>query len=151
VCSSITTDPKKVDRLAEPAGRTDVAFALHLSPVDSLIYIDDAFEEGVARRVTSNVYERNKAARQRCLDHYGLSCFVCTFNFDKVYPEISKGYIHVHHRELISTKGVNLVDPIKDLVPVCPNCHAMLHSKKAPLIPEELREVVMKARATSSV
>jgi len=34
------------------------------------------------------------------------------------------------------------VDPINDLRPVCPNCHAMLHRKKPPLTIEELETII---------
>ena len=41
------------------------------------------------------------------------------------------GKIEVHHIKPISEIGEEcVVDPVRDLVPVCPNCHMMLHSKK---------------------
>ena len=41
---------------------------------------------------------------------------------------LGKGFIHVHHIVPIHTIGKGYkVDPSTDLVPVCPNCHAMLH------------------------
>ena len=49
---------------------------------------------------------------------------------------------YIHHLEKISSKGEGLVDPIEDLVPVCPNCHAMLHSNDPPITPEELKEIL---------
>ena len=33
------------------------------------------------------------------------------------------------------------VDPIKDLIPVCPNCHAMIHSKRPAFTIEEIKEI----------
>jgi 5-methylcytosine-specific restriction protein A len=56
-----------------------------------------------------------------------------------VYPGIKDGYIHVHHLKLVS-QGPRKIDPKKDLVPVCPNCHAMLHTRIPPLTPAALRK-----------
>lgn len=52
-------------------------------------------------------------------------------NFEKVYGEIGKNFIHVHHIEFISSfEGKeHELNPIEGLIPVCPNCHAMLHRK----------------------
>jgi hypothetical protein len=51
------------------------------------------------------------------------------------------GFIHVHHRKPLALIGRSYaVNPVKDLVPVCPNCHAMLHTQNPPLSVEELVE-----------
>jgi putative restriction endonuclease len=84
--------------------------------------------EGAVRRITVNAYERNPEARQRCIAAHGTTCCICGFRFGAVYGPEAEGYIHVHHlRELSRAGGVREVDPIKDLRPVCPNCHAVLH------------------------
>ena len=73
-----------------------------------------------------------KIARKKCIEHYGAKCAVsnCGFDFEKLYGDIGKGFIHVHHLTQLSDIGQGYeVDPIKDLRPVCPNCHAMLHQK----------------------
>lgn len=50
---------------------------------------------------------------------------------------------HVHHIVPVSQIGLDyVIDPLKDLIPVCPNCHSMLHRKDPPLIPEELKRIV---------
>ena len=62
------------------------------------------------------------------IDHYGSSCIICGYNFENQFGPVGQGYIHVHH--VVPLANVNaeyVVDPIKDLRPVCPNCHAMLH------------------------
>ena len=68
---------------------------------------------------------------------------MCGFNFEQTYGEIGEGYIHVHHIKPLSEiqEGYE-VDPINDLLPVCPNCHAMLHKKTPPYTPKELRKVL---------
>ncbi len=84
--------------------------------------------EGRLKSVLVNIYERNPRARLRCIDHYGPSCSVCGFDFEAKYGAIGKGFVHVHHLvDLASIRDEYEIDPIQDLRPVCPNCHAMLH------------------------
>lgn len=104
---------------------------------------DEVHVEGALRRVTVNAYERNPDARRRCIERHKPICQACTFDFEATYGDIGLGFIHVHHKvELSSIGGEYVVDPIKDLVPVCPNCHAMLHTKKPALTIEELRDIL---------
>lgn len=99
----------------------------------------EQFVEGAVRRVAVNSYERNAKAREACINHYGVSCFVCELNFERTYGEVGRGFIHVHHLKPLGSIGEGCkVDPIEDLRPVCPNCHAMLHRKNPPYAPEEL-------------
>ncbi|MGE7811251.1 HNH endonuclease [Lysinibacillus capsici] len=68
---------------------------------------------------------------------------VCNFNFKRVFGEIGKEFIHVHHEIEISTIGEEYeINPLTDLKPICPNCHAMLHKRKPPYSIDELREIV---------
>jgi 5-methylcytosine-specific restriction protein A len=98
------------------------------------------FIEGQRTTVLVNRYERDRAARDSCIRHHGTTCQVCKLNFEDRYGELGKGFIHVHHVIPISEMGADyVVDPLKDLVPVCPNCHAMLHRRNPPLTPDELR------------
>lgn len=84
--------------------------------------------EGKLKEVYLNIYERNRKARDECIMYYGATCKVCEFDFEKTYGEIGSGYIQVHHIIPLCEIGEEYkVDSIKDLVPVCPNCHAMLH------------------------
>ena len=100
------------------------------------------YSEGKAKKVIVNSYERNPHARKKCIDHYGLNCQVCDFNFFEKYGDIGKDFIHVHHIIELSTIGEEYeVDPIKDLIPVCPNCHSMLHKNKPAYTVEELRNL----------
>jgi 5-methylcytosine-specific restriction enzyme A len=86
------------------------------------------FPEGALCRVYVNAYARNQAARATCLDHYGTACVVCGFDFGAVYGPLADGFTHVHHLRPLSEIGERyVVDPIVDLRPVCPNCHALIH------------------------
>lgn len=91
----------------------------------------ERISEGKAKLVTITTYDRSPFARQQCIDHYGLSCVICDFNFENKYGQIGKGFIHVHHlRQVADVRGEHEINPVKDLRPVCANCHAMLHKKR---------------------
>ena len=101
------------------------------------------YVEGTRTRVLVNRYERDRRARDTCIRHHGAVCKVCDFNFEAVYGELGKGFIHVHHTVPISEIGEGYtVDPIADLVPVCPNCHAMLHRRNPPLSIIDLKNLL---------
>lgn len=101
------------------------------------------FHEGATRRVTVNAYERNPKARKLCIDHHGLSCCICGFNFESVYGEAGKGFIHVHHlKPLSEVEKEYEVDPVRDMRPVCPNCHAVIHRNKPAYTMEEVWELL---------
>lgn len=97
--------------------------------------------EGKVRQVLVNIYERNREARANCIAHYGTACSVCSFDFGKIYGGIGEGFIHVHHLKEVSSIGEEYqIDPIKDLRPICPNCHAMLHTSRPAVTIEALRK-----------
>lgn len=114
-------------------------------PTDG-IYPDEVaavagFWEGALRRVYVNTYERNPAARTACIAHYGHACVVCGFDFAAVYGPLAKGFIHVHHvTPLAQVGGEYVVDPVADLRPVCPNCHAVIHLGGECRTVEEVRQ-----------
>ncbi len=86
--------------------------------------------EGAVHQVVVNKYERSSVARQRCIDYNGTKCFVCDMNFEDMYGELGKDFIHIHHIVPLNEIGKEyIIDYKKDLIPVCPNCHAMLHRK----------------------
>lgn len=98
--------------------------------------------EGVLVSVQVNRFERDPEARRQCIAHYGPKCSVCALDFGAAYGELGRGFIHVHHLVPVSTIGHEyVVDPIGDLRPVCPNCHAMLHKRRPPYSIEELRTI----------
>jgi len=89
--------------------------------------------EGARKEIESNIYERNSTARQKCLEYHGYSCKVCGIKMEQIYGIIAKYIIEVHHVIPLSQIGKQyIIDPIKDLVPVCPNCHTIIHTKKDP-------------------
>lgn len=89
---------------------------------------ESSLREGKKMSVMINAYERNAEARRKCLEKYGHQCSMCGFDFEVVYGDLAKGFIHVHHLESLASIGKShAVDPVNDLRPVCANCHAVLH------------------------
>jgi hypothetical protein len=97
--------------------------------------------EGAVKRALVNKYERNSVARRECIRKYGDSCFVCGFSFGRVYGAVAEGFIHVHHHlaEVAGRGGEHEVDPIRDLRPICPNCHAVAHLQTPPISISKLK------------
>lgn len=97
--------------------------------------------EGSKKQIVVNAYERNAKAREKCIKIYGTKCAICGFDFGEVYGEKFEGKIHVHHiKPLNEIDKAYVVNPEKDLIPVCPNCHLILHSKVGgTYTPEEVR------------
>jgi 5-methylcytosine-specific restriction protein A len=96
--------------------------------------------EGASKLVSVNTYERNSEARAKCIEFHGYKCAVCSFDFENFYGSIGKNYIHVHHVVPLSEiKKEYKLDPIKELIPVCPNCHAIIHRTQPSLTVEQLR------------
>ena len=89
--------------------------------------------EGTPSEIHSIKYERNPINRQLCLYRKGYNCAVCGMNFYDVYGEIGYHYIEVHHTTPVSAMEPGYVfDVDRDLVPLCSNCHAMVHRRNPP-------------------
>lgn len=109
--------------------------------IDGLDEIYTYFKEGISKKAEVNLYKRSLEARRKCIEQKGCICSVCKFDFKKTYGNIGYNFIHIHHlKELSEIKEEYLVDPKEDLVPVCPNCHAMLHKRKPAYTIEELKK-----------
>lgn len=107
----------------------------------------DTLYEGAVKRIAVNAFERNREARRKCIEYYGVRCVVCSHTLEEIYGVAGKGLIHVHHLRELSCIGEEYqVDPIEDLRPVCPNCHAIIHARKPAYSIEEAREFYMRQR-----
>lgn len=101
------------------------------------------YYEGTLKRVYSNKYERNPKSRAACIKHYGYDCQICQCNFEKKYGAAGKKKIHVHHIEKLSQIRENhIVDPIRDMITVCANCHFIIHSREEPYSIDEMKQML---------
>ena len=121
---------------------------LHKAFIPFFDLLDIEFEvlgytEGERQRSLVNKYERDERNRKLCIEAKGCRCAICGFDFEESYGELGKGFIHVHHIVPVSKIGPNyIIDPVKDLIPVCPNCHAMLHRVDPPMDPNMLSKIL---------
>ena len=108
---------------------------------------NSVYNEGSVQRILVNRYERDSRAREECIRHYGTTCFLCGFDFVAVYGEVMDGFTHVHHLKPLSSVGTDYeVNPIRDLRPVCPNCHAVLHRREPAFSLDEVRQLLQARR-----
>ncbi|XXD11452.1 HNH endonuclease [Klebsiella sp. R445] len=117
-------------------------------PAEEYVFPDEwlstaDFVEGAAIQVLVNRYERDRRAREAAIRYHGCACKVCGLDMEKQYGNIGKGFIHVHHLVPLSAiKQDYQLNPNTDLIPVCPNCHAMLHRTHPPLTPQALQRLL---------
>ncbi|WP_052074760.1 HNH endonuclease [Shewanella mangrovi] len=107
--------------------------------------------EGKCVKILVNKFERNRYARAACLEHYGFKCQCCLNNMKDIYGSIAEGLVEVHHITPISEIGVDYqIDPIADLVPLCPNCHRVVHKRNPPYTVEEVRSALKNITSRSN-
>jgi 5-methylcytosine-specific restriction protein A len=121
-------------------------WGLVLSLLGTDTFLPDLCCDGKVSTREVNVYERNPLNRKACIALKGTTCVVCGLNFEKKYGSVGAGYIEIHHIKPVSHyDGEQPVNPLTDLVPVCANCHAMLHRRNPPYSVDELKKMIQKA------
>lgn len=88
-------------------------------------------KEGAIKYFYGKRYERDAANRKKAIEIHGLKCKVCGFDFFEFYGERGEGFIEIHHVKPLSVlKGeAQAINPVTDLVPLCSNCHRMIHRR----------------------
>jgi 5-methylcytosine-specific restriction protein A len=145
------TSPTALDELALTWSGRLLGTVLALLPLEPVEAAAHGEAEGGVQQILVNRYERSQINRAACIEIHGIRCKACDFDFAVAYGEIGEGFIEVHHIEPVS--GIahgTIVDPARDLVPVCPNCHAMLHRRKPPYSIDELRSILQPATSRTS-
>ncbi len=133
-----------VDKSASPSLFPDEE---DLDGVDDYADADGEFAEGAKKQITVNAYERSASARKICIEHHGCFCAVCSLDFTHLYGDLGEGFIHVHHIKPVSEISSEYkIDPVKDLIPVCPNCHAMIHQTKPVKGIDEMKRIIQIGR-----
>lgn len=97
-----------------------------------------AFEGAVLESVVKR-RERNPRNRVLCIRLKGEQCAGCGLEPRKSYGSAG-AIIEVHHLEPLSLlKAPRPYDPALDLVPLCPNCHRAVHTRRP--VPLSLSEL----------
>jgi 5-methylcytosine-specific restriction protein A len=93
-------------------------------------------------------YERDPRNRAKAIVYHGNRCFGCGFSFDDVYTsEHANGYVEIHLIQPLAA-GPRLVDPYLDLIPLCANCHRMVHRRAHDWLSlDQLRQLLAEAKA----
>ncbi len=102
------------------------------------------FDEGHEKEISVEIRARNSKLVEEAKKVHGTTCKVCEFNFGQFYGELGEGFIEMHHLYPIS-KGKR-VSSVHDLIPVCANCHRMLHKGGELMQTEELISILKEHR-----
>jgi len=109
---------------------------------------DDSTLEGSSVETISRRYERKPINREICLALKGRRCWCCRMEFGEKYGPETEGMIEVHHRIPVAGMGPRYrVHPVRDLFPVCGNCHSVIHLNHLPQDPDALRKQLDRAAA----
>lgn len=101
------------------------------------------FVEGGATTVQTTRYERDRRNRAAAIATWGCKCQACGLDLSHRYGDAAKGFIEVHHTTPVSVlEPGTVVDPARDLVPLCPNCHAVAHRREPPFTIQEIRSML---------
>lgn len=151
-CRGRSTDPEVLRRkMRQNPARGPITGVLYFESASSYLQLPEEipngsnYNEGGVQQILVNRYERDARARDECTRHYGTACVLCGFDFGSVYGEVMADFIHVHHLIPLSSVGREYeLDPIRDLRPVCPNCHAALHRREPPYSLDEVRQLLQR-------
>lgn len=92
---------------------------------------DSSALEGDPVEAMSRRYERKPVNREICLSLRGRRCYCCNMDFGEVYGPATDGHIEVHHITPVSGMGAGYqINPVTELVPICSNCHSVVHITK---------------------
>jgi 5-methylcytosine-specific restriction enzyme A len=101
-------------------------------------------KDGSVKEYYGKRYERIPANRQKAIEIHGTNCAVCGFNFIEFYGERGEGFIEIHHtKPLYLAEEAQAPNPNTDLLPVCSNCHRMIHRRSDDVLTiEELSNLI---------
>lgn len=118
----------------------------HSNPAETVV----GLPEGAKITVVVNRYERDRRNRAAALAIHGCVCKACAGDMRTRYGLAGSGLIEIHHVTPVSELGENyIVDPRTDLVPLCPNCHAIAHRRSPPYAVDEIKLMLQGAVSAS--
>lgn len=126
---------------AMETGSSCLALVLTLLPLEAEFEV--GAEEGGFSRVEVSRYERSPSNRAAAIAFHGTKCRACGFDFSARYGPLGDGFVEIHHKTPVSEMGGSYtVNPAEDLVPLCSNCHRMVHRINPPMDIEELVRII---------
>lgn len=103
---------------------------------------EGAILESVVRR-----RERNPRNRLLCIRLHGEKCMACGMEPKRRYGDAAGAIIEVHHLDALSLQAEpRPYDPAVDLVPLCPNCHRAVHTRRPVPLPISELKAILEAR-----
>lgn len=103
----------------------------------SIISLEEIISEGRIITKSSQVRERSSRLREIAIEHFSknntIHCDCCGVDFYDFYgKEYGKNCIEIHHIKPIFLYKEDTFDQtvdkaLKNLIPVCPNCHRIIH------------------------
>ena len=96
--------------------------------------------EGNKKLVFTYQYERDPKLRAAAIKAFGYKCSACGIDFEKVYGQIGKQFIELHH--IVPVSDGCAENNYKNLLPLCPNCHRMIHRLYRELKPSEYSNAI---------
>ena len=80
--------------------------------------------------------------KKECIEYYGAICDICGFDFGYTYGEAYEECIEIHNIHGVEEEVTEDTHPTQDLIPVCCNCHKVIHSQNPPISVERMRKIV---------
>lgn len=101
---------------------------------------NEIIEEGLGQKTLATKYKRSHKLHLAALEHFSqngiLKCDCCNFEFSKFYGhKYGVNCIEIHHlHPIFQYDGISVAttiqEALKNLIPVCPNCHRVIHKAK---------------------
>lgn len=124
-----------------------IAAMAELLGFEEIVEFEPEFEGAVTKKLIS-VRERSPRNRLLALQLHGYECGTCGLKPLETFGEAFGGILEVHHIEPVSNLSQpRAYDPEIDLIPLCPNCHRMIHQINPPHTPAQLRTILKKQHA----
>ncbi|MCH1960058.1 HNH endonuclease [Romboutsia hominis] len=103
-------------------------------------------KEGNIKYQLSKKYERSPKNRLEAIKIHGTKCLICGFDFKEIYGDRGEGFIEIHHIIPLSELNEETeINPKKDLIPVCSNCHRMIHRERNNILSiDEMKSILNK-------
>jgi hypothetical protein len=107
----------------------------------------EGIAEGERHRRESTFFKRNPSLRALAIEHHGTKCFACGFDFRERYGSIGEGFIEIHHLNPFAERhdsvfGKATLTTLADLIPICANCHRMVHRRRPAYSLDELKSAL---------